>query len=176
MSSEAKSVLTKSALLRARHTVNLRPERGQRTYKSTARIADGTACHVVEGDDEFQIDVPKSVGGEDTGPSPSVVLRAAISSCVAIGIKQWAALHDLHIQSVDVVLETRVDARGQLGVSDHAAPGFEASDLSIELVTQHAPDEVADMVAEALRYSPLVDVLKNPQTIKVGVNVDAPEP
>lgn len=175
MSSEAKSVLTKSALLRARHTVNLRPERGQRTYKSTATISDGTACHVVEGEDTFQIDVPKSVGGENTGPSPSVVLRAAISSCVAIGIKQWAALHDVPIEAVEVALETQVDARGQLGVSDHAAPGFEATDLSIKLKTDHAADKVSEMVAEALRYSPLIDVLKNPQTVNVGVNIDAAE-
>lgn len=170
-----KTEITKSALLRARHTVTLRPERGQRTYRSVATISDGTACCVTEGSQSFTMDVPPSVGGTDAGPSPSVILRAAVSSCVAIGIKQWAALHEIDVKSLDVVLDMQVDARGQLGVSESAAPGFENVNIAIELETNHPAEAVEAMVSEALRYSPLIDILKRPQTLDAIVKVKVPE-
>lgn len=170
-----KSEITKSALLRARHTVTLRPQRGQRTYRSIASIIDGTTCRTTEGNHTFTIDVPTSVGGTDVGPSPNVFLRAALSSCVAIGIKQWAALHEIDVTSVDVVLDMRVDARGQLGVSESAAPGFESVNIAIDLETNHPAEAVEAMVSEALRYSPLIDVLKRPQTLDATVKVKVPE-
>lgn len=171
----AKTEIIKSALLRARHTVTLKPERGQRTYRSVATIADGTACCATEGNQSFTIDVPASVGGTDAGPSPSVLLRAALSSCIAIGIKQWAALHEIDVTSVGVVLDMRVDARGQLGVSESAAPGFEDVGITIDLETNHAADAVEAMVSESLRYSPLIDMLKRPQTLDVAVKVKGRE-
>ena len=48
------------------------------------------------------IDIPKSIGGDGEGPSPSMILRSAISSCVAIGVKQWAARHAVPVDRVEV--------------------------------------------------------------------------
>lgn len=163
--------VTRSALLRARHVVTLRPERGQRTYSNTASITDGTACTVVEGEHEFVFDVPPSVGGSDAGPSPSVILRSAISSCVAIGIKQWAALSDVDIAAVRVSVDTKVDARGQLGVNDRAAPGFEEIKLNIHVESDQSPTIVKEVIAQSLRYSPLMDTLKHSQTIDAVIHV-----
>ena len=155
----------KQALDRAARTVTLRPERGQRVYRNVAVVGEGTQCKVEEAGQKLILDVGKAVGGNDTGPTPSMVLRSAMSGCVAIGVKQWAARRDVPVDQVEVALETDVDARGQLGVCGKTAPGFEGIRLTI-VVTSSAPRAVIEeLIADSLRYSPLMDVFLNPQSV-----------
>ncbi|MEM1046835.1 MAG: OsmC family protein [Pseudomonadota bacterium] len=165
------SVTIRQALDRACRTVTLRPERGQRTYRSVATIGNGTQCHVEEGDRSLTLDVVKALGGADAGPTPSMVLRAALSGCVAIGVKQFAAWRDIQVDGVEVVLETDIDARGQLGVRDDIAPGFLGIRLAISIRTSAPQAEIEDVVAASLRCSPLMDVFQNPQAIEHKVSI-----
>lgn len=163
----------KQALARAERTVTLRPERGQRVYRNVAVVSEGTQCNVEEAGQKLTLDVGKAVGGNDTGPTPSMVLRSAMSGCLAIGVKQWAARRDVPIDLVEVELETDVDARGQLGVCGKAAPGFEGIRLTI-VVTSSAPKAVIEeVIADSLKYSPLMDVFANPQSVEHQVTVIA---
>lgn len=167
----------KAALDRAAKTVTLRPERGQRVYRNLATVSEGTRCHVEEASHMLTLDVGKALGGNDAGPSPSMILRSAMSGCVAIGIKQWAARRGVPVDHVKVVLETDVDARGQLGLCHDAVPGFHGIRLLIT-VTSPAPLEVIeDLAAVSLKYSPLMDVFVRPQSVDNRVSVigsDAP--
>ena len=168
--SEMQSI--KQALDRATKTVTLRPERGQRVYRNVAAVGDGTRCQVEEAGQTLTLDVGKAVGGSDTGPTPSMVLRSAMSGCVAIGVKQWAARRDVPVDHVEVVLETDVDARGQLGVGDKAAPGFERIRLTIAVKSPASLEVIEDLVTTSLRYSPLMDVFVNPQSVEHRISVD----
>ncbi len=161
----------KQAMERAEKTVTLRPERGQRVYRNVATVSDGTLCRVEEADHVMILDVGKALGGNNAGPSPSMALRSAMSGCIAIGIKQWAAKNDIRIDRLEVTLETDVDARGQLGVDDTIVPGFEGIRLNIA-VTSPAPRQRIDkMVSRALSYSPLMDVFLNPQSVEHRLSV-----
>lgn len=164
-------ITIKQALDRAAKTVTLRPERGQRVSRNVATVGEGTWCQVEEAGRTLTLDVGKALGGKDAGPSPSMILRSAMSGCVAIGVKQWAARRDVPIDHVEVVLETDVDSRGQLGVCDKTTPGFEGVRLTIA-VTSPAPTAVIeDLVATSLKYSPLMDVFVNPQPVKHRTSV-----
>ena len=118
----ANSQTIKEKLERAAATVSARPTYGQRVYRNTATVEDGLTCRVTEKDHSITVDVPKGMGGEDEGPSPSMFIRGALTSCVAIGVKMWAARLGVEVDRVDVSVETDVDARGQLGVCDSTAP------------------------------------------------------
>lgn len=164
----------KSALERSVQVVSLKPARGQRTYTNVATVDVGTLCHTVEKDQEIIIDVGKAMGGEDAGPSPSTVLRAAFSSCLAIGIKLWASREDVAMDQITVTVETDVDARGQLGVCERVTPGFGAIRIEVS-VQSNAPREAVERVIEtSLRHSPLMDVFCNPQTIETALTVESP--
>ncbi|MGP1395150.1 MAG: OsmC family protein [Inquilinaceae bacterium] len=161
----------KAALDRAVKTVTLRPERGQRVYRNRAAVSEGTLCHVEEAGHTLTLDVGKALGGNNAGPSPSMILRSAMSGCVAIGVKQWAARRGVSVDHVEAVLETDVDARGQLGVCDDAMPGFHGIRLLIT-VTSPAPLEVIEnLVAASLKYSPLMDVFVRSQSVDHWVSV-----
>lgn len=164
------------AIRRAERTVTLRPERGQRVYRNTARLRAGTFCEIVEGQHVLQADVGRALGGLGIAPSPSMILRAALTSCVAIGVKQAAARVGVEIDAVDVTLETDVDARGQLAVADNITPGFLGIRLVIEVTSQAPRPDIDVIVARSLRYSPLIEVFAKPQTLTHEIRVSEPAP
>ena len=161
----------RDALDRAVKTVTLRPERGQRVYRNVAVVDRGTRCEAHEAGRQLTVDVGKALGGQEDRPNPSMILRSAISSCVAIGIKQWGARRGVDIELVEVVLETAIDARGQLGVCDEATPGFERMSLSISITSSAGERTIEEVVATALRHSPLMDVVLEPQRIERQLTV-----
>jgi len=168
--------IIKSALERSVKTVTLKPARGQRTYTNVATVGAGTVCRTVEKDQEITIDVGKAMGGEDAGPSPSTVLRAAFSSCLAIGIKLWASRDDVPMEQITVAVDTDVDARGQLGVCNTVTPGFGAIEVAISVQSEADPKAIERVIEKSLLHSPLMDVFCNPQRIDTALTINAPVP
>jgi len=160
------------ALDRAARTVTQKPSVGQRVYTNIAVVEDGLACRMQEKNHVLTADLPRSMGGDDSGPSPSVLLRAALSSCVAMGVKMWAARRDVAIDRVEVRVETDVDARGQFGVSDTIAPGFE--DVRIHIFVESGADAemLRDIVQTSLHYSPLMDAFRKSHSVATQISFD----
>jgi uncharacterized OsmC-like protein len=167
----ASSEQIRVALDRAVDKVTARPAIGQRVYVSTATVEDGLTCRVREKDHVIIADLAASMGGENQGPSPSALLRAAFSSCVAMGVKMWAARLDVPIERIEVRVETGVDARGQFGVANSVTPGFESFRTSIDVVSTAHPDCIAEIVETSLRFSPLMDALRQSQTIETELRI-----
>lgn len=164
----------KAALDRAATTITHKPAIGQRTYVNTAVVGEGLVCRVEEKGHVLSADLPPSMGGDGDGPSPGTLLRAALSSCVAIGVKMWAARKDVAIERIAVRVETDVDARGQFGVNDAVSPGFEAVRIHIDLVSQADAEALRDVVATSLRFSPLMDALRTAQSPDTHISIQQP--
>ncbi|WCL53297.1 OsmC family protein [Gimibacter soli] len=162
---------TKETLQRAVQTVTLRPSHGQRTYVNTAIIESGTECWVEEAGHTMVIDAGKGLGGGTAGPTPSMIVRSALSSCVAIGIKLWAARTDVQIDHVSVLLETDTDARGILGIADNVTPGFTNCRLKINVVSPASRAEVDHAISLSLRYSPLMAIFQDGLSISLETNL-----
>ena len=65
-------------------------------------------------DQFFETDMPPALGGEGTAPSPSVLARAALSSCLATGYVLRAARHGVELTSVTVHVEADTEMRRSL--------------------------------------------------------------
>ena len=161
----------RAALDRAAKTITLKPSVGQRVYVNTAIVEDGLTCRVQEKHHTLTADLPASMGGGDSGPSPSALLRAALSSCVAMGVKMWAARKDVAIDRVEVRVETDVDARGQFGIAEEITPGFE--DIRIHIHVESPAEEAVlrDIVETSLRFSPLMDAFRKAQAIETELSL-----
>lgn len=164
----------RDALNRASRTVIQKPSFGQRVYSNVAVIESGLSCRMHEKNSVLTADLPKGMGGDETGPSPSVLFRAAISSCVAMGIKMWAARRDVEIGRVEVCVETDVDARGQLGVADAVSPGFGDIRMQIQLESSADPVVLNEIVQTSLRYSPLIDALRHSHGVTPQLTLNQP--
>ena len=162
---------TRDALNRSAKAVTMRPAVGQYTHKTSAAINGGTKCRIREKHLDMEVDVPPSIGGGGEGPTPGALMRGALTSCIAIGVKLWAARADVKIDFVDVQMEADVDARGELGVDDDVAPGVLDSRVTILVRSNASAEAIEDVIARSLKYSPLFDIYSNEQKIHMKLEV-----
>lgn len=160
-----------SALKRARKALELRPNMGQRTVETAARLEEGLKCKVREGSWTFDMDLPSEVGGENTAPTPGVYGRSALAGCLAIGIKMQAAEAGVPVDSVEIGLESDCDDRGEFGIDD-VPPGFREFRLKIDVNSPAPEDTVRQVIEEALKVSSWLAVFADPQTVKTDLSVN----
>ena len=161
----------REALERSSTAVTWRPGRGQYTHINKAVINEGTTCSVEEKKFQMTVDVPPSIGGAGAGPTPGALMRSALTSCLAIGVKLWAARVDIEIDYVCVTLEGDVDARGELGVDDEISPGYEGLRLCYVIESKAPKAEIESVIERSLRYSPLFDVFTHKQKFDVTLDI-----
>src|SRR3970282_842735 len=92
--------------------LKLRPSVGQGTATTTVRVRTGVTLDIEDGGWTLVADEMPGDGGAGLGPDPGVLVRAGLGSCLAMGYVQWAALLDIPLDSVEVVVEADYDAGG----------------------------------------------------------------
>ena len=78
------------------------------TTAAKAVVGDGLACECSDGQRSIIVDMPPSMGGQASGPTPGRA-RAAVASCVAIGIKLTATRAGIALEQVEVDIEMDFD-------------------------------------------------------------------
>lgn len=157
---------------RNRRAIDLRPSIGQSTSSTRIRVQDGTTCEVTHGKWTFTADVGEDAGGNDEGPGPGVLERAALGSCLAIGYSTWAAVMDVPIDSLEVVVETQFDARGQFGVGDDP-PGFDRIRYTVHIESPASEDDIRAVLDAADEHSPVRDDFARPIPIERDIQIRA---
>jgi putative redox protein len=71
-----------------------------------ARRVEGYAHDVeIEGGHQLRADEPGTIGGTDTGPSPTRLLGASLASCIAITVEMYAERKGWDVGPVEVDVE-----------------------------------------------------------------------
>ena len=166
----------RTALERNVRAVTLRPAIGQHTKKTHVRLGPGLACEVTEGPWTLTVGVGPGAGGIDAGPSPGVLGRGALGSCLALGYAMWAARLGVPLDALTVEVEADYDSRGELGISDEIPPGYTQVRYTVR-VTSPAPEaEVRRLIDTADRHSPYRDVFSRAQDVRREVHVASAPP
>ena len=144
----------------------LKPSRGHLTGVTKARIVGGLRCEIEEGPWKLAADMPVKAGGEDSAPTPSVLGRGALASCLAIGITTWAARLDIPIDALEVEVQADFDARGELGVGEHIPPGYQEIRYLVSIDSPASQDALVKLLETAERHSPYHDVFSRAQSMQ----------
>ncbi len=147
------------ALFRLERAIQRKPGFGRSTSVSRTTLVDGLRCESTEGDHVVGTDLGPALGGHDTGPNPSALLRAALGSCLTMGYRLRAARHGVPINGIRVEVETDSELDGMLDPDSPSPPGF--IDIRYRVVIDSpAPADVVDrLMDEADRLSPLLDAV-----------------
>lgn len=147
----------KEAIERNVKIVMARPSKGRGTAASRATLGAGLTCTVTEGSHTFRVGMPEVYGGPGDLPNPGVLGRAALASCLVLGIGMWAARMDIVLDALTVDVEADYDVRGELGIANDVPPGYGAMRYTID-ARSAAPDaRVRAMLEQAVRTSSYVD-------------------
>jgi len=163
----------RTTIERSIKAITLRPAVGLHTAVSTARLVDGLTCEIEEGSWKLAADLSEKGGGNGNGPDPGVLGRAALGSCLAMGIKMWAAYRDVPLTAVEVTVEADFDAGAQYGVGDNP-PGYTEVRYAIAVESAAPRPDIEAVIAEAEKNSPWLDVFGRDQKMVRDVTLSAP--
>ena len=161
----------KSAFIRVSGALSQRPAFGLGTGISKTSIKDGLTCEIREGNWTLTADMPEQAGGNAAGPTPGVFGRAALGSCLAIGYMMRAAAMDISITGLEVEIQADYDDGALFGTAQGVHPGYLEIRYSV-IVDSDAPEEaIMQMLDEADRHSPYLDVFRRAQSCRREVTI-----
>ncbi len=137
---------------------------------ATATLEKGLRFRIEGPKGEIATDMAQSVGGAASAPSPGWLMRAALASCDASLIAIEAARDRVELTTLEVVVESDSDSRGLLGVADDVPAGPLAVRTRIS-VAGADEERLREIVARALRRSPVKDALERPVEVATEVAV-----
>lgn len=150
--------------------LTLRPSLGLDTGISVIRINNGLECEITEGNWSLKTDMPKQVGGNGSAPSPGVLGRAALGSCLATGYMLWASHLDIDIESLEITIEADYDDGALFATSD-SNPGYSEVRYKVNINSSLSHSELEAFLNEADKHSPYLDVFRRVHTCKRKVKL-----
>jgi uncharacterized OsmC-like protein len=152
-----------------------RPTRGQLSCATTARLTGGMRCEIAEGPWTFAADMPAKVGGDESAPTPGVLGRGALASCLVISLAAWAARLGVPIEALEVEVQADFDARGELGMGDGIPAGYSEVRYTVSLRSPAARADLDRLLDLAERHSPYLDVFGRAIALRRTVRLNGAE-
>jgi uncharacterized OsmC-like protein len=139
---------------------------------ATARLEGGLRVSVTGPDGaSMMTDMPPSIGGGASAPSPGWLMRAAHAACVATLIAMRAAEEGIEFGSLEVTVESDSDDRGILGAGDDVPAGPLRSRVRIRLGAEGVDADRLRQIAEwGWRHCPVDDAMR--RAIDVAVEIE----
>jgi len=146
-----------------------------------ARYVDRPATATVEGlraevtgqyGESLVSDMPRSVGGGGSAPTPGWFLRAAVAGCDATVIAMRAAAEGIELSTLEVTVTSESDDRGFLGMDDSLPAGPLQARTHVRIGADGvSPDTLRDIVEWAEMHSPVSDALRRavPTTVNIEI-------
>lgn len=162
----------KTVLDRNAKAVTLRPAAGQGTAVTRITMRDGLTAEVEEGEWKLTVDEPHKMGGDNRGPNPGILGRAALGSCLALGYTMFAAWRGVPITSLSVEVQADYDARGML-CSEDVPAGYTEVRWVVDVESEAPESEVVKLLDEADKHSSFLDVFRRPHSLRRQVRYRA---
>ncbi len=152
----------------------LKPNRGHLTGVTKAKLVDGLRCEIEEGPWRLAADMPAKAGGDETAPTPGMLGRGALASCLVIGISMWAARLGIPIDGLEVEVQADFDVRGEMGVGDVKA-GYQEVRYLVSIDSPASAEALTELLETTERHSPYMDVFSRAQNMKRIVRLNGNE-
>ena len=156
---------------RVANALTQRPAVGLGTGCSKATVKDGLTVEVREGNWTLLADMPEKAGGNGAGPTPGVYGRAALASCLAIGYIMRASVMEIDIVHLEVEVQADYNDGGLFGTAPGVPPGYLEIRYTVTIDSDAPQDRIVQMLDEADRHSPYLDVFSRGQHCVREVNI-----
>ena len=90
-----------------------RPDLLRDTYRSVTTLVDGVQCETQEDTWKATSDLPSTLGGGGAGPTPGMLGRAALGSCLTMGYQLHATRLGVELTSLTVTIDADSDDGGR---------------------------------------------------------------
>jgi len=163
----------KAAFERIADAMAHRPHLGRGTDVSKVRVDRGLRCEIREGPWQLATDMPEQAGGSGSAPTPGVLGRAALGSCLAMGYMMYAAKLEVPFSALEVEIQTDHDDGALFGVADVPA-GYSEVRYIVTVESDASEVDILRVLNEAEAHGPYLDVFGRAQSCVREVRVLSP--
>jgi uncharacterized OsmC-like protein len=139
-------------------TLSGNPERARTALPPVrALLLNGLTCRVTgTAGEQIDTDMPPSMGGGGSFPSPGWLFRAALAACSSTVIAMQAARLGIQLNLLEVSIEASADTRGILGQDDTISAGYSSIRTEVRIGSENAkPEQLIEIVHWANSHSPV---------------------
>ena len=148
------------------------PEEARYTDSAaTAALEEGLRFRVTgPGSEDVSTDMPSSVGGGDSAPSPGWLFRAAVASCAGSLIAMEAGRAGVQPSGLEVTVDSESDDRGILGLGSSVPAGPLSMRISVRLAADAVDrSTLEELVRRGVDRCPVADAVR--RAVEVSVEV-----
>lgn len=140
---------------------------------ATARLLEGLRCEVKGPNGESAYtDMPPTVGGTASAPSPGWLFRASLASCTTTTIALRAARLGIALTTLEVTAESDSDHRGLLGLDDKISASLSPITIRIRIgASGITADQLRELALWGDRHSPIACTARSAPNCSVEVEV-----
>ncbi len=165
-----------TAIDRLETALTRKPGFGVGTSTSVTTLTSGLRCTTEDGPWHTDADLLDRIGGEGSAPAPSVLMRAALGSCMAMSYRLRAAKHGVPLTSVRVTVETESAVAGMLLTDTSEPAGFRSVRFHVEIDSPAANEDVMRVIDEGDQLSPVLDLFTRSVAVTRTVALNAATP
>ena len=162
------------------------PAAGKASLRTRHRWDDGYAITAIG--DELRVaggtlprshtvlsDRPVAFAGGDRGPVPGELVLTALAACITTQFVERAALDGVELEDLELTCEAHLDLRGSLGIGEDR-PGLRRIEMQAEVTSTTGGRVLDDLLARAVRTSPVADSLSDHVELTWSIEAVEPEP
>lgn len=140
---------------------------------ATAVIEEDLRCRIEDPDGrEIVSDMPTSVGGADSAPSPGWLLRAAEASCVATLVAMRAAQVGLELDEIQVLVDSESNDYGILGLDESVPVGPIKTSVRVRITGIEGQEgRIREVVEWAVEHCPVTDAVRRSVPLETEIEV-----
>jgi uncharacterized OsmC-like protein len=104
--------------------------------------SEGAQVVLEAGSFSWRSDLPPSLGGTNTAPSPTALLLSSLAACAVVFIRDTLAPQlGVRLESVEAVVQCEADSRGALGM-EGAMPDLQNVQVTIQIQSSDSEENV----------------------------------
>jgi uncharacterized OsmC-like protein len=140
---------------------------------ATAVLEKGLKVCTTGSQEQVMIsDMPSTVGGEGTAPTPGWYMQAALATCNATGIAMKAAREGIELTTLEVSIETESDTRGIFGIDKSIQAGPLNMSIRVRIGAKGVPKEkLQEIVKWNEKYSYVGNAICRSVPLKTEVEI-----
>ena len=140
---------------------------------ATAVLESGLKVRTTGPKDQMIIsDMPPTMGGGESAPTPGWFMQAALAACYASGIAMKAAQESIELSTLEVSIDAESDARGFFGFDETIEAGPVNVKTSVLIGAKGVEEEkLRDLVNQVNKYSWVGNAVRRSVPIKTEVEI-----
>ena len=140
---------------------------------ATAVLESGLKVRTTGPKDQMIIsDMPPTMGGGESAPTPGWFMQAALAACYASGIAMKAAQESIELSTLEVSIDAESDARGFFGFDETIEAGPVNVKTSVLIGAKGVEEErLRDLVNQVDKCSWVGNAVRRSVPIKTEVEI-----